>query len=290
MAGRQLESGGRVNRLRRFRSRHERKLTRIRWLAKWRMLRAYGVPVRGQLRYLLWDPEIDNFTYEIANTDELVDFLAGELGEDRERVERVVREPSEDAEFAAAIRRRTRWRPWSKRVPGFGRRLGWYAVTRLRRPGLVVETGIHDGLGSALILRALELNAREGAEGRLISFDPRPETGWLVPEEVRGRWDDRHITSREGFDALADGVDFFVHDSDHTYEVEHFEFDFIRRVASPDAVLLSDNAHATSALRDVAADAGRPYAFWPERPRDHWYPGAGIGLVTLQAGRSSKPK
>jgi hypothetical protein len=35
----------------------------------------------------------------------------------------------------------------------------------------VVETAIQEGLGSAVLLRALERNAEEGSSGELISFD-----------------------------------------------------------------------------------------------------------------------
>src|SRR6185295_2535073 len=42
-----------------------------------------------------------------------------------------------------------------------------YLTVRLMQPGLVVETGVFDGVSSALILRALEDNCY----GRLISID-----------------------------------------------------------------------------------------------------------------------
>jgi predicted O-methyltransferase YrrM len=177
--------------------------------------------------------------------------------------------------------------PWVKVRPRFGRRLGWYAIARLRKPKLIAETGIHDGLGSALLLRALEINARDGVEGRLISFDPRAETGWLVPEPLRSRWEPRFVTSDDperGLPAAleAEEVDFFIHDSEHTHAVEMFEFSAAVEHAAPGCVLLSDNAHATSALKDIAGNIGREYAFYPEKPKNHWYPGAGIGLVVCR--------
>ena len=266
---------------------HDR-FSRMYWRRKWRILRDYGVGLWGHpfrnLAFLLWDPEFDNFTYDLGNVEELIDFLSDCLGADRSEVEGYVREPLRDRELRSWLRRRTRWRFSSKRLPGFGRRLGWYTIARLRRPSLIVETGIHDGLGSALLLRALELNSEDGVEGELVSFDPIPDSGWLVPERLRDRWDPRYVTSQEGFEPALRGrqVDFFIHDSDHSYEVEHFEFEAILGYAAPKCLLLSDNSHTTSALRDVAADIGRPYAFCVERPKRHWYPGAGIGLVVLE--------
>ena len=277
---------------RRLRSIHqENRLSRFYWRRKRRLLRDYGVGFRSHLgrnlAYVVWDPEIDNFTYDLGNVEEVVEFLAQWLDADASDVDRYLREPDADDVFQSSIRAITRRRFSRKTRPRFGRRLGWYAVARLRRPELIVETGIHDGLGSALLLRALELNAREGGpDGRLISFDPRPETGWLVPASLRGRWEPRYETSQEGMAPALAGkrVDFFIHDSDHTYDVEHFEFDAILEYATPDAVLLSDNSHVTSALRDIADRLGRPYGFCPERPAAHWYPGAGMGLVVLSGG------
>jgi hypothetical protein len=73
-----------------------------------------------------------------------------------------------------------------------------------------------------------------------------------------------------------------VHDSEHTYECERFELTTALAHAAPTIALVSDNAHATTALRDVAAGLGVDYRFFRERPRGHFYPGAGIGLAIVQ--------
>lgn len=38
---------------------------------------------------------------------------------------------------------------------GYGRRLGWYAFIRILKPKIVVETGVHHGVGSCVITSAL---------------------------------------------------------------------------------------------------------------------------------------
>ena len=43
-------------------------------------------------------------------------------------------------------------------------------------------------------------------------------------------------------------------------------------------MLLTDNGHATTALNDYSQVNGRVYSLWRELPKDHPYPGAGIGL------------
>jgi hypothetical protein len=65
--------------------------------------------------------------------------------------------------------------------------VAWYAVVRALKPQLIVETGIKQGLGSLVLLAALERNAGEGGSGRLISFDIDPFSGWVVPQRLRAR-------------------------------------------------------------------------------------------------------
>lgn len=52
---------------------HRAGLDRLRWGVKWRTLRRYAPSARqhpaATLRYLLFDPELDNFTYEIGNLE-----------------------------------------------------------------------------------------------------------------------------------------------------------------------------------------------------------------------------
>src|SRR4029078_12987181 len=82
-------------------------------------------------------------------------------------------------------------------------RLLYYCV-RLRRPAVVVETGVFDGFSSAFILKALADNHH----GRLCSIDvparapiaastdkmpfatlpDGADPGWLAPDVARARW------------------------------------------------------------------------------------------------------
>jgi len=248
-------------------------------------IRGYGVDFRRQpltvAKYVLLDPELDNFTYELANEDELVRWVAEALEVPAHRIERYVAEVHADDELLRPATLRRRWD--HKRRMLYGRRLGWYALVRARRPEVVVETGIHDGMGSMLLLRALERNASEGHPGRLISVDISDRTGWLVPDRLHANWTRVIGATTEVLDAaLAEiRVDMLIHDSDHTYECERFEFDTALTHRAPELTLVSDNSHVTSALRDVAAELGVEYHFFAERPARHFYPGAGTGLAVL---------
>jgi predicted O-methyltransferase YrrM len=172
----------------------------------------------------------------------------------------------------------------------YGRRLGWYAIARATKPRTIVETGVHDGLGSTVLLRALERNAAEGRPGSLISFDPVPSAGWLIPSSLRVQHQLVEGPAPDLFTAVLRDrqVDMFIHDSDHRYEHETAEFESILDFVAPGAVLLSDNAHAGTALRDFCERHNLSFRFFREAPRQHWYPGAGIGLALVSG--AAKPE
>ena len=75
----------------------------------------------------------------------------------------------------------------------------------------------------------------------------------------------------------------FIHDSDHRYSHEMSELTAIAGVAAPEIVYVTDNAHVTTAFRDFCLARGlTPYVF-TEMPRDHFYPGAGMGLAVANS-------
>ena len=242
-------------------------LERLRWKTKADNVRRSGQRVRDCAEYVLTDPEIDNFTYDIGNKDELAEWLDEVCGGGH-----FLSELENDSALRRELDRQTRRRPSVKTPMFFGRRLGWYAIVRATKPDIVVETGTHDGLGSTALLAALERNGT----GRLLSIDPRPGTGWLVPENLRARWTRIEATS---YDALPDiqDVDMFIHDSLHTAEVERWELETATSVGA--SILLSDNAHKLPTLRDYAAEIGADFALWHEQPLGHFYGGASLGIA-----------
>jgi hypothetical protein len=252
-----------------------RQTTRLRWKVKAGILRGYGADVSSHLGYVFLSPELQNFTYELENEEELAHWIADTFGGDYLTVCSYLIEARSDQKIYEPLRRATNvW--WSKLEPPIGRRLGWYAITRLLQPKVVMETGIHDGLGSLVFLAALHRNRQDGVDGRLVSFDIDPACGWIVGDHPRWskRIGDTAVTLPE---AIAEAVpDLFLHDSLHTYEHEMMELEAVAS-AAPDCVLLSDNSHATTALSDLSGAHGRRYSLFLEKPRAHFYPGGGIG-------------
>jgi Methyltransferase domain len=217
--------------------------------------RLYRKP-RTALAYLLQDPEIDNFTYDILNRDELTAFVARVTG---------IRAPAAQA-FIAEADAIHAGKP-------LGRRLGWYALVRALQPELVYETGTHLGLGSLTLAEAL----RRNGHGRLITFDIAPGVGQMIHSDlpVEIVIGDTRKTLSETLERVG-RPELFLHDSAHTYEHEAAEYE---AVYEPGMWLISDNAHATTVLADFAASHDLAFAFFRERPRNHWYPGAGIGVA-----------
>jgi Methyltransferase domain len=261
-----------------------RYLRRLRWISKARAVRSVGAPLSRHLGYVLADPEPDNFTYELANWDELEAFVADVCGADRATVAELIAEARTDQLLARRLRDATAsHRLWSKREPPLGKRLAWYALARLVRPELIVETGVHDGLGALVLLRALERNAQEGTAGRLVSFDINPAAGWIVGSDPR--WELRIEPALEGLPARLEAgpaVGIFIHDSLHTYENERAELLLAGAHLAPDGVLITDNAHGSPALRDSCEELGLRYFEFHERPAGHFYPGGAMG-----AGRAN---
>ena len=107
-----------------------------------------------------------------------------------------------------------------------------YVLVRAMRPRVVIETGVHHGFSTALILRAIQKNGHEGALFSL-DLDPADEDyrkldkslrtlppdrlpGWIVPDELRGAHALLLQPSRMGLRVLEDRrPDIFIHDSDH---------------------------------------------------------------------------
>ena len=269
-----------------------RRLSRLRWLEKARLTRYYGVSLWARplrvARYVLWAPDVGDFSYELDNEVELVSFLASALALEPALVRRYLDEIHTSPEVTHDLATTVRRRPDMSRRPGLGHRVAWYVVARAIKPRLVVETGIKHGLGSLVLLVALERNAREGSDGRLISFDPDPASGWVVPAAMRGSWRPVFETSFDAFDEQLDGeqIDLFVCDTPPDTEIEDFEMHAALRHAAPGIVLIAANGDRTTVLPDLAAERGGDYRFFAERPRHPIYPGGGLGLGLALGVRS----
>lgn len=253
-----------------------RYVRRLRWLHKASAVRRKGSRLRDHAAWILTAPEPDNYTYEISNYDDLARWVAGVSGVSDATAGALVAEPATDDVLRSRLRRATaghRWW-WSFRSPAFGRRAGWYALVRALRPRVVIEVGAHDGLGSLLLLRALERNADSSSPGRLISFDVNPAAGWLVG--THPYWEMRIEDSRQGLRTLLPGiepVDLFLYDGWHTADAELADIGAVLPSMSADGLLVSDDAQVTGALARIADAHRLAYHEFSERSIGHFSPG-----------------
>jgi hypothetical protein len=226
------------------------------------------------LRYLHQGREVDNFTYPISNREELVDFVSGVTQTTRIRISALFAELEGDSTLLSQLREGLKTRKDRSSEPHYGRRIVWYALARLLRPRLIVETGVHDGLGSAVLLRAIDQNG----VGRLLGMDIRPDSGWLIPFELRDRFDFKLGPSLASIAALDRPVNMFVADSDHRPEYESAEYEAVLPQLASGAVLISDTAWYGDELKNFAEVHHRQFSYCREVSRNHWYPGAGVGI------------
>lgn len=160
----------------------------------------------------------------------------------------------------------------------FARRLGWYVIIRLQKPKVVVETGVHQGVGALVIASALMRNRNEGFDGEYFGVDIEPTAGVLFtpPYSAMGR-----IVVSDSIvfmESFTKKVDLFISDSDHTENYEMAEYEAFIPYLNPESIILSDNSHANRVLADFSEKHDRSYVFFKEDPFNHWYPGAGIGI------------
>jgi predicted O-methyltransferase YrrM len=155
-----------------------------------------------------------------------------------------------------------------------------YAVMRKVRPRAAVETGVANGFSTAFSLLAL----RENGAGHLYSIDlPREvgrdyepgafyegegragipagsEPGWLIPPELKERWTLVLGRSQEELPPLLERlgtIDFFMHDSEHSFDCMWFEFNAAWPRLRAGGVLLSDDVNSTEAFPRFAAHVQR---------------------------------
>jgi hypothetical protein len=163
---------------------------------------------------------------------------------------------------------------------GYDEGLRLYRLLRDLQPRVAVETGVCNGVSTAFLLLALEDNGGgelhsidlpeiageeyepgtfwDGKGGAVIP--PGKEPGWMVPPGLRDRW---HLVlgrSQDELPPLLDRlgeIDFFMHDSEHSYECMSFEFRSAWTALRDGGVLVADDVNVNSAWDEFVREVGR---------------------------------
>jgi predicted O-methyltransferase YrrM len=157
-----------------------------------------------------------------------------------------------------------------------------YWLVRQTKPKKIVQCGVCNGLSASFMILALAKNGPDGSLSVIDLppiFDPSnpdwtiegkvygvviPEgktTGWMVPDAYRDRFD---VWNGDAKDLLpkmvdkVDAIDFFYHDSDHTYDHMTFEFREAKRKLSPGGLIVGDDISWNASLWDFADQYGVP--------------------------------
>lgn len=259
----------------------------------WLALRYYW----PQLKRIGWwtfsSREDTNFTYDLTsrNITYLAHTLATVCSCPIERAEQYLEEARKDAALSAHVRNQiksSRFRYITDFCGLFGRRIGWYALVRLTRPKVVVETGVDKGHGAIIICAALRRNTADGFPGRYYGTDINSNAGFLFAAPYSTFGTILYGDSIESLQKLTEPIDLFINDSDHSSEYERREYEVVASKLSAGAVILGDNAHSNSELANFSRANSRCFLFFKEEPDNHWYPGAGIG-ISFPAKRVAPP-
>jgi predicted O-methyltransferase YrrM len=140
-----------------------------------------------------------------------------------------------------------------------------YLVCRLVRPTVAVETGVAYGVTSAYILAALDANSH----GILHSVDLAPlggDASWvgaLTPARLRTRWRLHLGSSRAKLPVILSlgPVDFFLHDSLHTYTTMRWELTTAWASLQPGGVVMADDIQSNDAFREMSVGSQVAYAY-----------------------------
>jgi predicted O-methyltransferase YrrM len=233
--------------------------------------------------WMLKSRETTNFTYDLEDRNKryLASLIADVTNQPFEVIESYIREVETDSALHKHIRDSTVKSDQAliaDKDVRYGRRVGWYALVRSLKPRVVVETGVDKGLGACLLTAALRKNATENHQGRYFGTDIDPAAGYLLSGEYANYGRILYGDSIESLRTLEGEIDLFINDSDHSSKYEADEYRTIAHKLSKDAIILGDNSHATDALLEFSLETNRHFVFFQEKPKDHWYPGAGIGI------------
>jgi len=243
----------------------------------------YRAPLSNLVRWIFKSRETSNFTYDLQDLNKR--YLAALIAQVVGTTSSVIMAYFEEIETDAGLKRHiTEATLRSDRAfmadtdVHFARRIGWYAFARALKPRVIVETGVDKGLGSCVLTAALAKNAQEGRGGEYFGLDINPNAGYLLSDRYANYGRILYGDAIESLRNIKSGIDLYISDSDHSADYEALEYKAVAGKLSAHAIVLSDNAHVTDKLLEFSLTTGRHFLFFQEKPSNHWYPGASIGI------------
>lgn len=161
-----------------------------------------------------------------------------------------------------------------------------YALIRDHEPQTLVETGVCNGVSTLYQLAALEKNGHgtlysidypfqadqslqefreqtyDDFGGAQIPADKPP--GWIIPDDLREHWTLTEGKSQRELPKLLaelDGIDWFLHDSEHSVPCMMMELELAWEWLRPDGLIVVDDISWTTAFDEFAEVRGAESGF-----------------------------
>jgi len=128
-----------------------------------------------------------------------------------------------------------------------------YAVVKAKNPKVVIETGVANGITTNAIMKALELSNNNG---ELHSFDILQETSKAYIG--KGKWNFHLLNPKNTYKQIVKEItklpkaDIWVHDSNHGYRWQKFEYLLALKSLNTGGILISDDVDASSAWGELS--------------------------------------
>lgn len=239
------------------------------------------------LRWMIYSKEDTNFTYDLTkqNLNELYKLLEHIFDVDFTIIKGYSEELLKNDTLKKYLKSKiesSNFKNFADNDIKYSRRIGWYIIARIIKPQTIIETGVDKGMGSVILSEALIKNEKEGFKGKYYGTDINPEAGYLFDDIFRKKGKIIYGDSIESLKKIDEPIDLFINDSDHSAKYEADEYKTIISKLSKNSVILGDNSHSTDELLKFSIEHGRNFVLFRERPKNHWYKGAGIGISFIK--------
>lgn len=250
-------------------------------------------PLTHLVPWLVNSREITNYTYDLTKMNEqyLASLISHILNVDFNLVLEYMEELKNDTDLVKHIQNtidQNKIANTSDKTCKYGKRLGWYAIARITKPKVIVETGVDKGFGSCVLTSAIMKNIEDGYEGIYYGTDINEDAGFMLSGKYSNHGKIIYGDSIDSLKNLSVSIDLFINDSDHSSEYEENEYKAVSKILSDDAIILGDNSHVTDKLLKYSLANSRNFVFFHEEPLNHWYPGGGIGISFIDSKDNDK--
>lgn len=237
-------------------------------------------------RYAIISKETATFTYNLTPENEtyLMNLTAQVTKQEISIVEQYFKELNADAKFKQTILDQIAKSSFKKKKDkrcDFGNKLALYAIVRILKPQTVVENGVEAGFTSVVICEAIRKNRAEGFGGKFIGLDINENAGYLVKSqsEYNSLFEFKYGDAIESLATFDTKIDFYFSDGFRSYQYEQREFSALQDKLNENSVVITNKATFSKALFELSRELHKTYSFFKEAPLNHWYEGAGLGIM-----------